>query len=258
MTHELNRFENYKVDTAIPKHHINFNAVYELPVGRGKKFLGNANWLLNELAGGFQIAGSGQVLSQDFTVGSSNWGPTSQLHVYKHGKPITDCRSGVCHPSYLWFNGYIAPTANANAGCTTNCVSGLPADYVPYQTPIDNTPGTPNYGSNGNNVTVQLSNGKTTSVGYNPGPGTNPFAKTVLNGPFNYIGAVSLFKVFPIKESVNLRFTWDVFNVLNDQGYLNPNGTDGTESLQSPYWQLSPNGGGNGPRVMQLSLRLNY
>jgi hypothetical protein len=258
MTHELNRFENYKVDTAIPKHHINFNAVYELPVGRGKKFLGNANSFLNELAGGFQIAGSGQVLSQDFTIGSGNWGPTSQLHVYKHGKPITDCRSGVCRPSFLWFNGYIAPTANANAGCTTNCVIGLPADYVPYQTPIDNTPGTPNYGSNGNNVTVQLSNGKTTSVGYNPGPGTNPFAKTVLNGPFNYIAAVSLFKVFPIKDNLNLRFTWDVFNVLNDQGYLNPNGTDGTESLQSPYWQLSPNGGGNGPRVMQLSLRLNY
>jgi hypothetical protein len=258
MTHELNRFENYRVDTAIPKHHINFNAVYELPVGRGKRFLGNANSFLNEVAGGFQIAGSGQVVSQDFTIGSGNWGPTSQLHVYKHGKPITDCRSGVCHPSFLWFNGYIAPTANANAGCTTNCVSGLPADYVPYQTPIDNTPGTTNYGSNGNNVTVQLSNGKTTSVGYNPGPGTNPFAKTVLNGPVNYIGAVSLFKIFPIKDSVNLRFTWDVFNVLNDQGYLNPNGTDGTESLQSPYWQLSPNGGGSGPRVMQLSLRLNY
>jgi hypothetical protein len=129
---------------------------------------------------------------------------------------------------------------------------------VPYQTPIDNTPGTTNYGTNGNNVTVPLSNGKTTSVAYSPGPATNPFAKTVLNGPFNYIAAVSLFKVFPIKESVNLRFTWDVFNVFNDQGYLNPNGTDGTESLQSPYWQLSPNGGGNGPRVMQLSLRLNY
>ena len=259
MTHDLNRFENYKVDTAIPKHHINFNAVYELPVGRGKRFLGNANSFLNEAVGGFQIAGSGQVVSQDFTITNSNWGPTAPLKIYKHGAPITDCRSGVCHPSFLWFNGYIAPTANANTGCTSKCVSGLPADYVPYQTPIDNTPGTANYGgSNANNVTVQLANGSTTSVAYSPGPGTNPFSKTVLNGPFNYIAAVSLFKVFPIKESVNLRFTWDIFNVLNDQGYLNPNGTDGTESLQSPYWQLSPNGGGNGPRVMQLSLRLNY
>ena len=253
MTHELNRFENYKVDTAIPKHHINFNAVYELPVGRGKRLLRNANAFWNEVLGGFQIAGSGQVVSQDFTIGSSNWGPTNPLHVYKHGAPITDCRSGVCHKSYLWFNGYIAPTAYQN--CTANCVSGVPSDYVPYQTPINNTPGTSNYGNN--NVTVQLKNGTTTSTGFNPGPGTNPFAKTVLNGPMNYIAAVSVFKVFPIKEQVSLRFNMDVFNVLNDQGYLNPNGTDGTESLQSAYWN-NANGNGTGPRVMQFTLRLTY
>ncbi|SPE23269.1 hypothetical protein SBA5_380040 [Candidatus Sulfotelmatomonas gaucii] len=107
-------------------------------------------------------------------------------------------------------------------------------------------------------MTVNLNGGKTTSTAYSPGPSTNPFSKTVLNGPMNYIAAASLFKVFPITERVNLRFNWDVFNVLNDQGYLNPNTTDGTESLQSPYWQLSPNGGGLGPRVMQLTLRLSY
>lgn len=258
MTRDLNRYQNYMVDTAIPKHHINFNGVYELPVGRGKRFLGNSNFLLNELVGGFQIAGSGQVISQDFTISSSNWGQTAPLHIYKHGAPITDCRSGVCRPSFLWFNGYIAPTANASTGCTSKCVSGLPADYVPYQVPIDNTPGTANYGTNGNNVTVPLNNGKTTSVAYSPGPGTNPFSKTVLNGPFNYIAAASLFKVFPIRERVNLRFNWDIFNVLNNQGYLNPSGTDGTESLQSPYWAVNQNGGGTGPRVMQLALRLSF
>ena len=113
-------------------------------------------------------------------------------------------------------------------------------------------------GTNGNNVTVNLTGGKTTSLAYNPGPSTNPYAKTVLNGPMNYIAAASLFKVFPISERVNLRFNWDIFNVLNDQGYLNPNGTDGTENLQAPYNALSPNGGGNGPRVMQFTLRLSF
>lgn len=258
MTRALNRYENYMVDTGIPKQHIQFNGIYDLPFGRGKWLLGNVNRLENEIIGGFQVAGSGQIISQDFTVGSSNWGPTNPIHIYKHGAPITDCRSGVCRPSYLWFNGYLAPTVIAGVDCTTNCVSGLPSNYMPYQTPIDNTPGTTNYGSNGNNVTVNLAGGKTTSVAYSPGPSTNPFAKTVLNGPMNYIAAASLFKVFPITERVNLRFNWDVFNVFNDQGYLNPNGTDGTESLQSPYWALSPNGGGLGPRVMQLSLRLSY
>ncbi len=256
MTRALNRFENYKVDTGIPKHHIQFNGIYDLPFGSGKRFLSNANRWENEIIGGFQLAGSGQVISQDFAVASGNWGPTNPIHIYKHGAPITDCRSGVCRASFLWFNGYLAPTVIQGVDCTTNCVSGLPSNYVPYQTPINNTPGTTNYGNN--NVTVNLNGGKTASVAYSPGPDTNPFAKTIINGPFNYIAAASLFKVFPIRESVNLRFNWDVFNVFNDQGYLNPNTTDGTESLLSPYWALSPNGGGLGPRVMQLTLRLTF
>jgi hypothetical protein len=257
-TRELNQFENYKVDTGIPPHHINFNGLYDLPVGKGKWLLGNANTFLNELVGGFQIAGSGQVVGYNFQPSSGNWGPTNPLKVYKHGAKITDCRSGVCHPAYLWFNGYISPTAFVN--CTSKCVTGLPSDYVPYQTPINNTPPTstvpqPNFGNN--NVTVTLNNGKTTSVAYSPGPGTNPFAKTTLLGPMNYIAAASLFKVFPIKEGVNLRFNWDVFNILNDQGYNSPNTTDGTESLQSAYWN-NANGNGTGPRVMQFSLRLTF
>ena len=32
------------------------------------------------------------------------------VQVYGSSAPITDCRSGVCHPAYLWFNGYISPT----------------------------------------------------------------------------------------------------------------------------------------------------
>jgi len=259
MTRALNRYENYMVDTGIPKHHIQLNGIYDLPFGRGKRLLGNANRWENEIIGGFQIAGSGSVVSQDFAVGSGNWGPTNPIHIYKHSAPITDCRSGTCLPAFLWFNGYIAPTSIAGPNCTTKCVSGLPSNYVPYHTPIDNTPGTTNYGSNGNNVTVNQNGGKTVSVAYNPGPSTNPFAKTVINGPFNYIAAASLFKVFPITERVNLRFNWDVFNVLNDQGYLNPaSTTDGVEQLTSPYNALSLNGGGQGPRVIQLSLRLSY
>ena len=87
MTRALNRYENYMVDTGIPKHHIQFNGIYDLPFGRGKQLLGNANRWENEIVGGFQLAGSGQVISQDFAVGSGNWGPTNPIHVYKHGAP---------------------------------------------------------------------------------------------------------------------------------------------------------------------------
>ncbi len=42
-SHALNRYENYHVDTAIPEHHITFNGIVDLPVGKGKRCSVNAN-----------------------------------------------------------------------------------------------------------------------------------------------------------------------------------------------------------------------
>lgn len=258
--HALDRFEGYTVDQAIPKQHITFNGIVDLPFGRGKRFLGNSNWFVNELVGGFQIAGDGNILSQDFAVASSHWGPTNPLHVYKHKAPITDCRSGVCYKEYEWFNGYIAPKAIAGNSCatTTSVVTSLPSDWAPYQSPIDtdcvSTDAAYKYYGD-DEVSITLPGGKPTAISYSPGPsGANPFAKTVLNGPFNYTVDLSLFKVFPITERVKLRFNMDTFNAFNVQGYTNPNTTDGTEGFQ-------PNGASssyNIPRQVQLTLRLTF
>jgi hypothetical protein len=250
--HALQVFEEYQVDSAIPKQHITFNGIVDLPFGTGKKFLGKSNRWENEVVGGWQLAGDGNIVSQDFSITSSNYGPTNPLKVYKHGAHITDCRSGTCHPSYLWFNGYIAPTVNANTGCTTKCISGLPSDYAPYQVPIDNTPGTTYYGQN--EVAVTLANSQVVNTPYSPGPfGANPFSHTFLNGPINYTIDGSLFKVLPITERVNLRFNFDVFNVLNMQGYNNPNGTDGTEAVANQVANSA-----NVARQVQLTLRLTF
>jgi hypothetical protein len=241
---DLNHFENYKVDTAVPEHHVSFNGIADLPVGRGKHFFRNANRFLDALVGGYQVAFIGNVLSQSFQPNASNWGPTSQVQMYKSGVPITDCRSGVCRQEYMWFNGYIAP-ALVNA---SNGVSGLPSNYTPYQTPINNTPGTPNYGNN--NVTIKLKDGSSVVTGYSPGPaGANAFSQTVLLGPFNYIADISLYKTFTITERVRFRVNVDAFNAFNIQGRVNPNTTDGTELLTSSYWT---------PRQIQISARLSF
>jgi hypothetical protein len=268
----LDKYENYILDTAIPLQHINFNWAVELPVGRGKRFLGNSNRLVDELVGGFQLAGSGQVVSQDFQVGNGGWGQNNPIKVYKHNQPqITDCSSGVCHQEYLWYNGYISPKLiSGNGGiCTTNCISGLPADYVPYQTPINNDPTQPNFGTQN----VQLSSpallashgGTPVTVAYQPNvfgqSGQNRYSHTFINGPMNYNLDLSMFKVFPITEKVNFRFNVDLFNALNIQGWTNPDGTSGIEKFQSggaagggasSFWY---NGGG---RQMQLTARLTF
>ena len=242
---ELNRWQNYRPDTAIPVHRINFNGIVDLPVGKGKHLLGNANRLVDALLGGYQVAFTGQVVSQSFSVNAGNWGETNPVEVYKDSKPVQDCRSGVCRLAYLWFNGYIPPTV---VNAPRNGVTGVPDGYRPYQAPINNTPGTAQYGNN--NVPVTLKNGTTVLTAFSPGPvGANPFSQTTLLGPFNYAADISLYKTFSISERWKLRVNVDAFNALNIQGNLNPSGSDGIQSLQMSYWQ---------PRQVQFSARLSF
>ncbi|MGH7485321.1 MAG: hypothetical protein ACREMY_06890, partial [bacterium] len=253
----LNRWENYRVDTAIPEHHVTFNGIVDLPVGKGKRWLRNSNRLVNALVGGYQLAFVGQVLSQSFEVGASNWGATSEMQEYGSSVPVNDCRSGVCRPAYLWYNGYLSPTV---VNAAKNGVTGVPSNYVPYEAPINNTPGTSNFGNN--NVPVTLKNGTQVVTGYSPGPAPaasssasqtvsagNAFAQTILLGPFNYTTDVSLYKVFSITEKISLRINVDAFNAFNVQGRVNPNTTDGVESLQTSYWT---------PRQIQFTARLTF
>jgi hypothetical protein len=253
----LNRWENYRVDTDVPEHHVTFNGIVDLPVGRGKRWLRNSGGLLNALLGGYQVAFVGQVRSLSFQVGSGNWGATSPVQVYGSSVKVNDCRSGVCRPAYLWFNGYLSPTV---VNADKNGVTGIPSSYVPYETPINNTPGTPNFGNN--NVTVTLKNGNQVVTAYQPAPqaavtssstttvsAANPFAHTILLGPFNYEADISLYKMFSLTERLRLRVNVDAFNALNIQGRVNPNATDGVESLQTSYWT---------PRQIQFTARLTF
>ncbi len=241
----LNRYENYHVDSVIPEHHLTFNGIVDLPVGNGKRFLHNANRWLDALVGGYQVAFVGQVVSQSFQVAAGNWGAAGPLQVYGSSVPINDCRSGVCHPEYQWFNGYVSP---AVINAAKNGISGLPANYTPYLAPINNVPGAANFGNN--NVPVTLKSGKQVLTGYSPGPvGANLFSQTVLLGPYNYNADISLYKVFSITERIKLRVNVDAFNALNVQGRVNPNTTDGAESLQTSYWT---------PRQIQLTGRITF
>ena len=257
--HDLIRFENYVVDTAVPEHHIRFNAVVDLPFGRNKRFLGKANRWEDEIVGGWQVAGIGQVISQSFFVASGNWGAVNPIQMYKHGLNITDCQTGTCQPAKLWFNGFILPSTGA-----LGKITGLPSGYQvgsasspAYSSPINyaytTTPGT--IQATNNNVNVVTSGGTIANVAYSPGPSTvNPYARTVLRGPYNYNADLSLYKVFPIREGMFLRINFDAFNAFNIQGYNNPNTTsgiidNGANGQTTSYWT---------PRQVQGSARFTF
>jgi hypothetical protein len=264
----LNRWENYTEDSNTPAQHIQFNGLLDFPFGRGKRWLSGANKPLNEIVGGWQLASAGRFTVSYMYVNTTNWGPTSPIKVYKHSAPITDCRSGVCLKSYEWFNGYIAPTANAGAACTSNCVSGLPNNWQSYQTPMDTTPGSTYYGDNEvvmNGVTGQTAN---TNIPYGDVPAnndngssestidvTNPYGHTALHGPWNWSTDASLFKVFPITGRLNLRMNVDAFNVFNNQGLPTPSTSDGTVCVTPGGLGCSSSNAG---RQLQFTARLNF
>ncbi|MEZ5356736.1 MAG: carboxypeptidase-like regulatory domain-containing protein [Bryobacteraceae bacterium] len=241
----FNRWQNYRADTAIPLHRVSFNGIVDLPVGKGRRFLKNSNRLVNAILGGYQMAFVGTVVSQAFQVANTNWGGTSPIELYKDTAPVTDCRSGVCRQAYMWFNGYLPPTVinAANRG-----VQGVPANYQPYLTPINNTPGVANFGNN--NVPVTLANGQRVVTPFSPGPsGANPYNAMVLQGPKNFQTDISIYKEFSLTERVRLRFNIDAFNAFNIQGLVNPNTSDGIQQLQTSYWT---------PRQIQLTGRISF
>jgi hypothetical protein len=281
----LNRWENYMVDTNTPPQHLQFNGILDLPFGNGKRWLSGSRGVLNELVGGWQMAGSGNFSVSDFAVTTTNFGPTNPLHVYKRAK-ITDCRSGTCVKSYEWFNGYIAPTAISGNACSaglSTVVNSLPPGWAPYEQPMDVTCSAPANGKavtdkyfGENEVAMSGVTGQKsgTVIGYGIVPSnnnngasegaidvTNPYSHTILDGPMNWTVNASLFKVFPIHESMSLRFNVDAFNLFNNQGLgssssnPNPNSTDGTFCYSAGGVGCSSL---NTPRQLQLTARLSF
>jgi hypothetical protein len=264
----LNHFLNYQRDTAIPKHRVRWNWIYDLPVGRGRRFAhGAPNWI-NAMIGGWTVSGSGTIVSSWFALDSSNWNITGKPQVYGTKYPILDCTGTPataktasaerCYSGYLYWNGYISQKQinSYNANGIPNGFFGVPPDYKSAVTPLTPWPvGGKTTDPNANNydtnfVNIRLNNGSVQRVAYDNG--LNPWRNQYLLGPMNWNLDSSLRKTFRMRESVQLRVSFDVFNVFNLQG-LNPPGTNGVASLQSSY-----GGFGFRPRQAQGSMRLEF
>jgi hypothetical protein len=254
-----NRFLNYRRDTTAPHQTIRWNWVAELPFGKGKRFLGGAHGAVEKLAGGWQVAGTGQWRTNYFTLPTSIYPNGAGIKQYGYQYPVQDCRSGVCTPAYLFFNGYITPSQvnshNAAGQCTGVC--GVPSDYKPAGAPIlpwgatsaPNAPAGTNFQSlwDTNTVWIPLSNGTVQRTTFNDN--LHPWRNQYLNGPNQWFLDASAFKFVSITERVTMRFSVDLFNALN-----NPN----NPTTVSSDGLLSVRNSGSAARVTQLSLRLNW
>lgn len=252
---ERNRFLNYQRDPSFPKHSVNWNWIADLPFGKGKPIAGNARGLLDKVIGGWQIAGLGSLNSNYFSLPANIYPTGEKIEIYGYKYPIQDCRSGVCQPGYLWWNGYIPPQQinSVDAKGRPNGVMGVPANYKPAgqplipwpQTPVPNDPMAPYYGTN--TVWLPMKNGTQQRTSYDPG--LHPWQNQYFPGVRQWGLDASLFKRFQITESVFVRLNATFLNVLNHPG--NPNAIGGDGVLDT---QIS----GQGARRLQLTLRLTW
>jgi len=254
-----NQFLNYQRDITIPKHRVRWNWLVDLPVGRGKTLLNNAGKFLDRVVGGWQVAGLGSLASTYLTLPSNLFPTGEKLQVYGYKYPIQDCTSGVCYPGYLWYNGYI-PSYRINSTDPTtgkpNGYMGIPADYKPAVAPLlpypadylsRSTKTDPLYGFYGGNTQfVTLKDG---TVQRPTWAGLAPLRQQYIPSILQWGLDASLFKTIPITERFRARLNADFFNVLNHPGNPNTLGSTGI---------LSTRNSGQGPRTLQLTLRLTW
>jgi hypothetical protein len=257
----LNGFLNYARDTVTPKHNIRWNWIADLPFGRGKAIGAGAGSALDKLIGGWQIAGSGNWRSSYFQL-PTNYYPTGQkVELYGYQYPIEDCRSGVCYPGYLWWNGYIPSNLINSRGANgqPNGIMGVPTGYKPAVAPLipwGSTALPPNAPANTvlsqfwdtNTVWIPLNDGTVQRTTYNDN--LNPFRNQFFPSVNQWGLDASLFKFISFTERITLRINIDFFNALN-----HPNDPVGGNSVDGV---LSTRNSGSAARTTQLSIRLSW
>jgi len=246
-----NRFLTYRRDTGIPKHRVKWNFLVDLPFGKGKPLLGSANSVLDKIVGGWQISGIGTIRSNYFSLPTGIYPTGTPIEIYGYKYPIQDCRSGVCRPGYLWWNGYIPSHLinSVDANGKPNGIMGVPADYKPAGQPLipHNTPGYPSNLQGTNTVWVTMKDGSTQQVGYNNN--LHPWRQQYLPANRQWVMDAGLVKNFNIGEVLKCRFNIDFFNVFN---------TPGNPVSISQEGILSTNNSGQDARTAQLSMRLTW
>ncbi|MBI3681747.1 MAG: TonB-dependent receptor [Acidobacteria bacterium] len=226
----------YQNSTEVPPQRVRFNAIYDLPFGKGKRFGSGASGALNHLIGGWQIATIG-----DWRGGL--WGGVSSAR-YLFGDPTlsADQRLDLTfagRPQRLWFRGDFNPTlaSNVDQQALQRLVPLNQGDRVLRQ-----------LGSAFNNRLPQtLANGTlrqtpiTDTVNWN--------ARAFYLGPGAWNTDVSVYKNFQVAEAFRVRFSADFFNAFNHPNDGNPNATTGLQDLSTQP---------NAPRIIQFSLRLEF
>ncbi len=257
---ERNRFLNYQRDTTTPQQQVRWNWVANVPVGNGRAFGGNMPGFLDKLIGGWQMASTGNWRTNHATLPTNIYPTGVPLESYGEKYKVEDCRSGVCFPGYLYFNGYIPANQinSVNAQGKPNGVMGVPDNYKAAAAPLipwGSTTLPANAPANTvlsqfwdtNNVWLPLNNGTVQRLTFNNN--LVPWRNQYFRAPNQWFMDASLFKFVNFGEKASLRLNIDFFNVLNNPNNPTAITNDGI---------LTTRNSGSPARVTQLTVRLSF
>jgi Carboxypeptidase regulatory-like domain len=226
----------YTNSSQVPPQRMTWNGIYALPVGKGKKFLGNSNWAADALLGGWQVAFLG-TWDHGFWMGVNSGDYIFTNPSLSSGERLQLNYSG--QNQILWFAGYFDPTQASN----------VDSAKLQQLVPVDRSaqrihPAGPNFN---NRVAQTLANGSVVQTSISDNVSSN--ARNFMLGPPAFSEDASLYKYFKYGEKLRLRMSGDFFNVFNHPLLNNPNSTTGLINLSSQP---------NAPRIIQIGARLEF
>jgi len=233
-----------RLDAADNRFHYTLTPIYELPFGKGKRFLGSSNWAEDELVGGWEFSGIYNFLSgvpivfptnsaffegQDPSLGNkkTRGGPGVMGHWFDTTKFAIFPGSSVTN----------ATLANTTIYPAWTKVTGMPgSQYVP--------PGT-----------TGIQNGV-----YQDFAAWNTYNPTTFGDvrqPYTTNFTLGIRKSFALAEGVRFQMRMDLFNALNHPTFASANTTVGNTYFGSLGTALNLTQS-NSPRQVQLSGRLYF
>lgn len=220
----------------IPAHRMRWNALYELPFGKGKKFGGSVGGFTNAIIGGWQLATIGEWSGGNYLSVSPG--------IYQFGDPSLSAGERLPltysgRNQLLYFRGDFDPRSATNVDAT-KLQALIPVDrnqrvLHPVGSAFDNR------------IPQLLKDGTTRLTTVTDNVSWNQ--RNFIVGPRTWNMDMSVFKWFQIKESIRMRLTGDFFNGLNHPNSGNPNSTTGLLDLSTQA---------NDPRTIQVSARLEW
>jgi hypothetical protein len=199
------------------RHNLTFTHVLELPVGRGRRFLGNANRIVNTLVGGWSLAG---------------------LAVIRSGEPV-NIQQG---EDFNDDGDSFADRPALISGSLSDLYARGSLGRTQYLLPIPDDQGRPSP-----NALNFLARPNTVDP-------SEMIERNALRAPRVIFYDLALIRRFAVKESVNLSFEANFFNIFNRANFGAPINT----VTNSRFGQITNILDGTTPRQIQFGLKLTF